>query len=254
MTTIIEGFAAQAGHFYTATGEPAYEVVGANGKTRPTTIRDARKLNLYPSVTTIIRLMDAPGLTRWKMRQLALACLTLPRIEGESEDDFLARAERDAMEEGKAAAERGTAIHAAVERHYRGQDAPEHREWVLAATTAIDGLCGPQKWSAERSFASPEGYGGKVDLHSTGYVPWVIDVKTKDDDRADLYDDHFCQLSAYAHGLGLNSWRAGIVFVNRREPRAVAVEASGDDLDKGWAMFQALLALHQAKTRYRPAP
>ena len=57
-------FAAESGHWYQADGTPAYEIVGANGKMRPTTLRDARKLNLYPSVTTIIRLMDAPGLDR----------------------------------------------------------------------------------------------------------------------------------------------------------------------------------------------
>ena len=244
-------FAAETGHWYDAkTGEPRYTIIGANGKERNTTLRDARKLNLYPSVTSIIRLMDAPGLTRWKMRQLALSCLTLPRIDGESEDDFLARAEQDSKEEGKAAAERGTDIHAAVERHYRGDDTPDLWEWVKAAKGAIDGLCGSQEWSAERSFSHPSGYGGKVDLHSSS---WVLDVKTKDDDKADLYDEHFIQLAAYATGLNVPEARCGIVFVNRREPRAIAVEASPDDIDKGRECFAALLALHKAKHRYRPS-
>ena len=243
-------FAAESGHFYHADGTTAYEVVGANGKTRPTTIRDARKLNLYPSVTTIIRLMDAPGLTRWKMTQFGLACLTLTKLPDESLDAFMERAAKDSQEEGKKAAARGEYIHGGIERHHRGEPVdPELLPWVQVATDAIESLCGPQKWSAERSFAAPLGYGGKVDLHSS---EWVLDIKTKDDDKADLYDEHFCQLRAYAVGLGIPDARCGIVFVNRREPKAAAVEASKDDLDKGEAMFRALLALHQAKNRYKP--
>jgi len=244
-------FAAESGHWYQADGTPAYEIVGANGKTRPTTIRDARKLNLYPSVTTIIRLMDAPGLTRWKMTQFGLACLTLPKLPDESLDAFMERAAKDSQEEGKKAAALGEYIHGGIERHYRDEPVdPELLPWVQVATAAIESLCGPQTWSAERSFASPLGYGGKVDLHSD---QWVLDIKTKADDKTDLFDEHFMQLAAYQAGLMLGPMaRCGIVFVNRLEPRAVAVQASLDDLRKGGDMFDALLALHQAKNRYKP--
>ena len=216
-------------------------------------MRDARKVGAFPSTTTIIRLMDAPGLTRWKMTQFGLACLTLPKLPDESLDAFMERAAKDSQEEGKKAAALGEYIHGGIERHYRGEPVdPELLPWVQVATAAIESLCGPQTWSAERSFASPLGYGGKVDLHSP---EWVLDVKTKDDDKADLYDEHFMQLAAYRAGLvEATGQRCGIVFVNRREPRAVAVEASLDDLGKGWGMFKALLMLHQEKNRYRPAP
>ncbi len=84
-------------HWYRTDGTPCYQVPRADGKgLRPTTLRDARKLGLVPSVTGIIRCAAAPQLEAWKRKQLALACLTLPRIEGESADDFMVRAERDA--------------------------------------------------------------------------------------------------------------------------------------------------------------
>ena len=45
------------GHWYTKDGAPAYTVEGKTG-VRNTTLRDARKLGLIPSVTTIISIME----------------------------------------------------------------------------------------------------------------------------------------------------------------------------------------------------
>jgi hypothetical protein len=103
-------FATQAGHWYALNGEPRYTIKGANGRERNTTLADARKLQLVPSVTTIIRMAAAPALEKWKRDQVLLAALTLPRRDGEPEADWLRRVEQDSQEQGKQAAERGTAI------------------------------------------------------------------------------------------------------------------------------------------------
>lgn len=247
-------FATAGGHWYRLNGEPCYTIVGKNGNERPTTLRDARQLQLVPSVTGIIRMAAAPQLEVWKRKQLALACMTLPQIPGESADDFLLRAEQDWQKEGRDAADRGTAIHGAIERHYRGQQPDEDLwPWVKVARDVIAERCGEQQWSAERSFAHPLGYGGKTDLHSR---EWVVDVKSKDGDlteRISLYDEHLMQIAAYRLGLGLPmTARGGILFVSRTEPVAKFVEADLDDLRKGWAMFNALLIYWQAKNGYIP--
>lgn len=239
-------FATEGGHFYQPDGTPAYTIIGANGKERPTTLRDARKLGLYPSVTTIIGLAARPALERWKRNQVLLAALTLPRKSDESEAAWLERVENDWQEQGKRAAERGTAIHAAIERHYRGEPTPEHWEWVKAAKAELP----EEPWRAERSFASPLGYGGKVDLHSDVLV---VDVKTKEGDLGSpLYAEHLMQLAAYRAGLGIEQARAGILFVGREEPKARFVAAEESELAQGWEMFQALLRYFQAKTGHRP--
>jgi hypothetical protein len=49
------------GHFYTKDGHPAYTTIGKTGE-RPTTLRDARKLGLLPSVTTINGMLSKAGL------------------------------------------------------------------------------------------------------------------------------------------------------------------------------------------------
>lgn len=234
--------ASESGHWYTREGAPAYTVIGKNGRERATTIRDAREHGWLPSVTTITACAARFGLETWKQQQVLLAALTLPRLDGEADSDFIKRVMADSKEQASKAAEHGTAIHAAVERHYAGQDAvPEYAPWVKAAVECVQQAFGEQEWKPEKSFADLlNGYGGKVDLHSDKAV---VDFKTKDGDLSGvkLWDDHFMQLAAYSAGLGRATATCGIVFISRTEPKAMACILSTDELDRGWRMFSALL-------------
>lgn len=248
-TPITSTFAKESSHWYARDGSPAYTLTGKNGKERNTTLRDARELGLVPSVTTIIRMAAAPALEKWKRNQVLLAALTLPRMPDESEQDWLKRVEQDWQEQGRAAADRGTAIHGAIEQHYRGE-IPEFdlHDWVMAAKYELASL-GEQPWNAERSFAFG-GYGGKTDLHSP---EWVIDVKTKDgnvhEGELSIWDEHAMQLSAYRRGLGVNDAKCGILYVGRDVPSAKLIQLDEPALVKGLAMFDALLAYWYAKTQ-----
>ncbi len=66
-------------HWYQRDGEPLHSVLSAKGEPRPTTVRDARKLGLLPSVTNVLGVINKPELVEWKMTQAVLAALTLPR-------------------------------------------------------------------------------------------------------------------------------------------------------------------------------
>jgi hypothetical protein len=244
-------FASESNHWYLPNGDPYYSLVGANGKERAVTLRDARKVGAYPSVTTVIRLAASPGLQQWLIKTAIESALTLPRVEGETSDAFLVRVEDDRKAQAKAAADRGTEIHAAIEKHYRNDlGESSWSPWVVEAVGEINKVCGKQVWKPERSFADPRGYGGKTDLHSG---EWVLDFKSIDKDVPKaLYDEHICQLAAYREGLHIPGARAGILYVQRERPAATLIEAAPLDLDKGWEMFSALLSYHQAKNRYRP--
>ena len=63
-------FKSESGHWYTQEGEPMYTIIGANGKERNTTLRDAKSLGLVPSVTTIMGIIAKPSLETWKQKQL----------------------------------------------------------------------------------------------------------------------------------------------------------------------------------------
>ena len=110
---------AESGHWYTKEGQPAYTVIGANGKERATTLRDARKENLVPSVTTILKVANNPVLNQWIQKQVLLAALTLPRLEGENDESFIARVMEDSKQQGRDAADLGTAIHASIQAFLR---------------------------------------------------------------------------------------------------------------------------------------
>lgn len=246
---------AESQHWYHLDGSPCYEVEAAKGGMRPATLRDARKLNLVPSVTGIIRCAAAPGLERWKQQQVLHAALTLPLVQGESEDDYLTRIMQDSREQAKKASELGTAIHAAIQSCYDMQSYDKQYDpHVCGVVDAVDKWLPVAGWGAERSFAHPMGFGGKTDLSCDDVV---IDFKTKEfgpESKLDTWDEHAMQLAAYREGLGMRAARCAIVYVSVTAPGLTRViEISKEDLDLGWMMFKGLFSYWCAKNHYWPA-
>jgi hypothetical protein len=249
--------ASESGHWYYPDGTPCYTVIGKNGKERPTTVRDAREKGLAPGVSSIIKQAAAPGLTYWLVEQGILSALTLPRYDGELDADFVARVRRDSQEQARKAAERGTAIHAAIQGHFEGQSvSAEMWPYVKGAKEALEKEFGLRDWICERSFASNIGYGGKVDLCEFDVDQVIVgDIKTKEfdsvDDKKLAWDDHCLQLSAYAKGL--HQWEDAQslcfnLFVSTTAPGLCHIHIwSEDEIQRGWAMFRSLLAYWKAK-------
>ena len=233
---------AESQHWYDRAGNPAYDMKGANGNMRPVTLRDARKLGLLPSVTSIIRQAAAPGLERWKMTQAVLAALTHPGLKGT--DDDVNMILKDAAEQGKKAAELGTIIHAALQD---GDIEGEYARHVVAAQNVIDEHFGSHGWSYEDSFSHPLGFGGKVDAFS---VNIVVDYKTTDKDLATIktWPEHAYQLAAYREGMSMPQARCAIVYVAIDGSGAKVCELSAEKLEQGWRCFRALLDFFYAKT------
>jgi len=111
----------KAGHWYTAEGESAHTVLGKNGNFRNTTVADARKMLLYPSVTSILSILDKPQLTNWKIEQAIMACLTLPKEENETLEDYAKRVVKDSKESTGKAALHGTLMHTEMENILLGR-------------------------------------------------------------------------------------------------------------------------------------
>jgi hypothetical protein len=249
-TTEKKDQASESGHWYAPDGSPAYTIIGKNGKERNTTIRDARKLGLAPSVTTIMQEANKPGLNRWLAEQYIHAALTLPRVEGETDKDLYARIIEDANEQAKKARERGTLIHAWVQSALEGEKIPDEAyEFYRAVLKVIpEGI----NFKVEQSFYYQDfniyPYGGKVDLHCMDQEI-VLDIKTTDKplDDLKLWDEHYMQLSAYREGLGITSAKCGIIYVNSVNPEARLIWAEESILRKGLDMFQALKAYWYAK-------
>jgi hypothetical protein len=260
MSTIIAR-SAESVHWYKQDGGPQYTVKAKDGSDRPTTLRDARKMDLVPSVTTIMKIAAKPGLEQWKLEQMLLAAMTLPKMPDEPEKAYIARIVADSKETGKQAAELGTRIHESIEGWMAGVRPVEHEDMAKAFEEAIftHFKAHPfQPWLPERSFASPLGFGGKVDLYCVpdehAPVGIVLDAKSKDfgpDDKIDAYDEHLMQLAAYRNGLEVPHARCANVFVSRTHPGLVkVVEWPEDELVKGWEMFQSLLRFWKLKNNF----
>jgi hypothetical protein len=245
-------------HWYTFNGDPCHFIRGKAGS-RPTTLRDARKLNLVPSVTTVLEVVAKPQLEQWKVRQGIMAALTLPRVDGEGEDEYLARIMRDSKQQAIDAADEGSRVHAAIEAAFAGNRYPSqyapHVEGVMQALA--DAFPGVTDWISERRFASSHGFGGCCDLHSpsTGIV---VDFKGKDGDFTDgkrlAYDQHW-QLGAYQIGLELKRAPGANVFFSRTHPGKTSRHHwSEADMWAGWEVFSCALLLWQSIKGYAPTP
>jgi hypothetical protein len=251
-----------ASHWYHPDGTPIHEVERADGKgTRPTSLRDARKLGLYPSVTNILGVLAKPGLDAWKQEQAILAALTLPRRNNEPLDDFARRVVADMTQQVRDAADLGSAIHAAVENYAQSGELPANPDVLrLFAPVRVWFDTEVEKVHAVEAAVSHPGWGyaGRVDmvatLRSTGR-PAVIDFKTQKTRTAKdgtsqpvFYETWPLQLEAYRRALASRSRdldRADIasVVIGSTEPVPVAVKF-WDPLE-ATARFRAFLAARQ---------
>ena len=247
--------ASESSHWYAKDGTPAYTVTAKNGEQRSTTLRDAKKMGLLPSVTTIMKAAASPGLEAWKLNQMMLAALTLPRAEGESEESFIKRVQADSKEHARKAAERGTQVHTAIEQFFDGQINANDLPYLEPVYKAVNDTFGNLMWAVEKSFAAESGFAGKVDIHSRDGEGVVADFKTKEFTSNTLekvagFDENVMQLAAYRNGLKLPNARCANIFVSVTEPGLVVVkEWTQEELVRGWAMFDALKTFYYAKTQ-----
>lgn len=246
----------EGGHWYRRDGAPCYEIAKKGGGFRSVNLRWDRGLGLVPSTTTTTQVIAKPQLEQWKVKQAILSSLTLAREDGETDDEYIARILEDSREQAKKAAEEGTRIHDALEAAFKGEDYPEqYRPHVAATQAEIARLFpGVSDWVAEKSFAHPLGFGGKVDLHSPS-DGIVVDYKGKDGDFSDgkklVYDQHW-QLGSYRLGLQLPRGNvAANIFVSRTHPGKVASHLwTPQEVDQGEEIFLATLALWKLIKKY----
>ena len=235
-------FTSESGHWYTQEGEPMYTIIGANGKERNTTLRDAKKESLVPSVTTILGMIAKPSLENWKINQALNSALTLERQEGESFDSFAYRCKQDSKKIGLDAAAKGTKIHYQIEKGFLGERKTKPYKVIKKW---LDKTFPNEDWIAEDSFCAESGYGGKIDLYSKSGI--FVDFKTKDnlkgkDPSKLVYDEHGMQLSAYAQGCGFDNVERVSIFVDRADTGLIACHVWDKDTHaRHLAMFNSIL-------------
>lgn len=195
------------GHWYSHAGQPRHYTPYADkkreGELRKTTLRDAKREGYLPSVTSILQIINKPGLELWKLEQCLMAALTLPRAEAESEDGFAKRVVEDMKAQTKEAARKGTNLHNAAERYLQRKS--------LYLDDATSKLFVPvQKWIDEEveeviltetvQVHQKEQYAGTIDLIAIlkSYGPAIVDFKTQQTKAKPIfYDEWALQLESY---------------------------------------------------------
>ena len=252
-------------HWYSITGEARHEIpkVGGNGLKKPT-LADARKLNLVPSVTNILRTLHKEALVNWMIEQAALAVLTSPRKEGEELDAFVFRilhTEEVQNEEAKIARDKGTEIHGAFEDYYSGRTVSD--ELLAWIRPVVDKLASYGEVAASEVILVGQGYAGKTDLIQDCKSHWRIwDLKsTKKLPERGAWSEHRLQLSAYAKSYEQKLDRAtderkpiicGNIYLSSIEPGRFVVWEHEDWEGTYQNGFRPLVAHWQWANGYAP--
>lgn len=254
-------FSPDSAHWYQRDGVACHTVLSAKGEPRPTTLRDARKFGLVPSVTNIIGIIAKPELTAWLQEQAVMAALTLPRISGETEDAFAKRVVEDSLTTRDGAADFGTAFHNGAERvaktlevdaaHPAAEWLRHYRDWYQANALVL-------RWTEKVLVHQEWGYAGTADLlieHSAHGLT-LVDLKTtkiKAGTKFTPYKSWCYQLAAYRRALGQPVKCMNLV-VNSNEP-SVPIEHvwSEEEVERGWAAFEAARRLWVIEKGYDPA-
>jgi hypothetical protein len=258
-------------HWYSLDGKPVHTQPTKDGEgQRATTLRDARKLALLPSVTSIIGILDKPQLTRWKMREVAKAAIAIPRPQGdEPVERFADRAIEAAMSQVGEAADLGSRIHAAIENLMRGgaeEPSEELRPYVKPVLEWMRQVGVKVTHSEIVLVNAVHGFAGRVDALFTWGDAFgkmgILDFKTKktkEGEKVEAYDEHTLQLAAYAathYGPEhLQHVVAANLFISSTEPgRLEVVKHDKAKLVAAYEAFTQMCAVWRFRKGYDPRP
>jgi len=243
-------------HWYNREGKPCHFVKGKNGKTRASTLRDARAHGWMPSVTSVLDILAKPGLDTWKINKAVQAASVVPRGDQEFDawkDKVLLEGKRETVE----AAERGSRLHSMLEQCFKTGDDPglsDDKRIYHAVKSLLDINCGDQQWRSEEIVCNlNKGYGGMIDLVSD---EWVIDFKTKEFSTGSkqlAYESMAYQLIAYERALPAPPKRIANIFISANNPGTVVFhEWDKGSHDRYWTIFESSLEVWKNVKKYWP--
>jgi len=271
----------ESGHWYQRDGTPSHfrpKKTGAGN--RPTTLADARKEGLIPSVSGYLKLLSAPQLEDWKLNQVVAACYRNPPVADLTLEEYQRDMKALAFESVTAAADVGSLVHAAIEAEYKDEEWDPGQnvtmpsgikamlgDMVYPAIDLIKSL-GLEVVESEFSVVNPEyGYAGTTDIAfkcSDGDRHGILDFKTKatkHGKEVEAYEQHAMQIAAYCaaywgkgcdypigeHAVGYN------VFISTTEVgRVCHVKYEAEELIEAWDSFKCLLPLWRRRNKYDP--
>lgn len=255
----------ESSHWYDRTGEAVFEVPNKSkpGK-RPTTLRDARTLQLLPSVTTVMSVLAKPQLDDWKHRQITAWCYN-HTPHNEDAEAFHARAIEGAFEQVSDAADLGTDIHKALELYFTGQPYDAAFKVYVEPVVAWVEANGVKFHKHELRLTSTAfGYAGTTDaVIECSRGAGILDFKsrkTKPGLPVTPFDGQAMQIAAYYKAAWWDETKPPLlpavgvnVFISTTEPgRVEAAWYDADQIAREWEAFKAALTLWRHLKGYDP--
>jgi hypothetical protein len=268
-------------HWYDRKGFPCHTQPtkpGAKNPTRNTTIADAKKLGLLPSVSGITRMMSSPGLENYKLRQVAEVCFSRPPIGDEDLNGYQAYVLEKAGQPARDAADFGTIVHSAIEavlagKAWSGPQMATHPSTgqqmpvkaIIQPVIDLLGAKGVAVRCAEQVLTNQMGYAGTTDLvGSRERMTIICDFKTKrtsKDKPIECPSTYAMQLAAYRMALADMEGQSHMlidapcanIFISSTEPGRVEwYEHSVEELRAAWQAFQHCFGLWKWDNDYDP--
>lgn len=214
-----------------------------------------------PSVTTILNVLDKPGLPYWAAGLVARDAIENcdywgQRIRsGEDPERIIRDLKRSPWKERDKAARRGTRIHQVLEAAAHGDPTDCPRDLLPMAQQAVDLLDREGVRTVEteaRGYNRGLWYAGTIDLIADiNGKTWLLDWKSS----RSIHETHIMQIAAYAHMRTILTIdgeekpmphidRLGIIHIS--DESATLIDA-GDPDGPAWDMFQGAHTIHTRK-------
>lgn len=262
-------------HFYAKNKdgkvEPKHFVENkSKGGLRPSRITDAKKAakngeRWYPSVTTILNILDKPALVNWKvdkhLEQVHNLICSDTELRSDDFDGFKRMIKAQTQESLDSAPKAGTAIHQVLEDFIGKGIAPVDEIEQKICMNVVDVLvenCGIEyhnhPFLVEKYFVNEShGYAGCADLYSD---EWVIDYKSKQEASKFkpgkmAYPEHTRQLASYGKSLCDKGFKAANIFICLETGEVDFHEHNQEALENGWLDFKDCLSIYNRNT-YNP--
>lgn len=260
----------QSAHWYHFDGTPQHQMPLKDGDGfRNTTLADARKLRLYPSVSGILQVLGKPGLEKWKIKQAILATLRVPKAQDVSEDHYCSMIRDQANEQVEDAADFGSSVHHEIERflHHTGDTpfvpSPELGAYVSPAVNWVYGK-GIKIENPEKCMVNHEhGFAGTTDAPyrsptAFGILDWKS-KKTVPGKKIENYPEQVMQIASYfvtywgeAALDQPNAWGGNIFISSTERGRCVANMYNRRMLKAAWSVFKVLCDVWRHFNEYDP--
>ena len=267
----------ESGHWYTREGKAMHQVAKANGEMRDTTLADARKFDLLPSVSAFLRVRNNPGLQNYIEDSMLRAAFNCPPSGGEEYAAWKVAIKNMADAPAKTARDLGTTVHGAIEKYYSepllytpydilvDDKAVSCDEFVKPVAEVISGLGLEVMHSESIVVNNAHGYAGTADIiFKTPDSYGVLDFKTcktEEGKRKKPYNDHGMQIAAYVAAVWGGDFdypigpkcRGYNLYISTNEIGRVDVhEWSAEDLQSKWLSFVNHIEMWIMEKNYDP--